>query len=322
MTTLLLTQANFGQHRTPQGHPERAGRLAAVIKALEQPRFARLEREEAPQGDLTLAEIVHSETVMDRVRAARPAEGIGQIDADTFVSATSLDASATALGGVLRGIEAVVLGEADNAFVAARPPGHHAERDRPMGFCLVNTIAIAARQAQRLYGAERVAIVDFDVHHGNGTQDIFEDDPSVFYASSHQMPLFPGTGAPSETGVGNIVNAALRAGTGTDAMRAAYTERILPALDAFSPDLILVSAGFDAERRDPLAQLEWVGDDYAWLTGKLLDIAARRCSNRIVSMLEGGYDLAGLASGVSAHVGMLLTGQAGPDSDHQEGQAQ
>lgn len=322
MTTLLITQTNFEQHQTPQGHPERAGRLEAVARALDMPRFSALRREIAPQGDLSLAEIVHSETVMDRIRAARPAEGIGQIDADTFVSATSLDASSTALGGVLRGIEAVVLGEADNAFIAARPPGHHAERDRPMGFCLVNTIAIAARQAQRLYGAERIAIVDFDVHHGNGTQDIFADDPSVFYASSHQMPLFPGTGAPHETGVGNIVNAALGAGTGGQEMRAAYNERILPALDSFAPDLILVSAGFDAERRDPLAQLEWVGSDYAWLTGKLLDIAARRCSNRLVSMLEGGYDLDGLASGVSAHVGMLLTGQAGPDSEGREGQAQ
>ena len=207
------------------------------------------------------------------------------------------------------------MGEADNAFVAARPPGHHAERDRSMGFCLVNTIAIAARQAQRLYGAERIAIVDFDVHHGNGTQNIFEDDPSVFYASSHQMPLYPYTGAPSETGVGNIVNAALASRTGGQEMREAYNDRILPALDAFAPDLILISAGFDAEKRDPLAQLEWVGDDYAWLTGKLMDIAAKRCSNRIVSMLEGGYDLGGLASGVSAHVGMLLTGKAGTDSD-------
>ncbi|SDG38946.1 histone deacetylase family protein [Pelagibacterium luteolum] len=314
MTTLLISQSNGAAHRTPQGHAERQERIEAAQKALSHPRFSTIQRETAAPGDLELAELVHSPAVMDIIRQVRPAEGIGQIDPDTFVSERSLEASATALGGVLRGIEAVVMGQADNAFLLSRPPGHHAERDRSMGFCLVNTIAIAARQAQRLFGAERVAIIDFDVHHGNGTQNIFESDPSVFYASSHQMPLYPGTGAPHETGVGNVVNTALKAGTGGDEMRMAYKERILPALDNFAPDLILVSAGFDAERRDPLAQLEWVGSDYAWLTGKLMDIAARRCSNRIVSMLEGGYDLGGLASGVSAHVGMLLTGEAGPDS--------
>jgi acetoin utilization deacetylase AcuC-like enzyme len=315
MTTLLLSQTNGAAHLTPQGHAERQERIEAAAKALDRPRFSALKREAAPPGDLELAELVHSEKVMDTIRELRPAEGIRQIDADTFVSGRSLDASATALGGVLRAVEAVVLGEADNAFVLSRPPGHHAERERSMGFCLVNTIAIAARQVQRLYGAERIAIIDFDVHHGNGTQDIFKDDPSVFYASSHQMPLYPWTGAPHETGVGNIVNAALDAGTGGGEMREAYKGHILPALDNFAPDLILISAGFDAERRDPLAQLEWVGSDYAWLTGKLMDIAAKRCSNRVVSMLEGGYDLDGLASGVSAHVGMLLTGEAGPDHD-------
>ncbi|WP_196259606.1 histone deacetylase family protein [Pelagibacterium limicola] len=320
MTTLLVSQTNFERHQTPQGHPERADRLKAVARALEHPRFGALKREAAPSGDLALAELVHSQKVMDRVRAARPAEGVGQIDEDTFISSGSLDAAATALGGILRGIEAVVMGEAHNAFVAARPPGHHAERDRPMGFCLVNTIAIAARQAQRLYGAERIAIIDFDVHHGNGTQDIFEKDPSIFYASSHQMPLYPFTGSPDETGVGNVVNAALKAGTGGEEMREAYRHRILPALDNFAPDIILISAGFDAERRDPLAQLEWVGSDYAWLTGKLMDIAEKRCSNRIVSLLEGGYDLGGLASGVAAHIGMLLTGEAGTERENEEPQ--
>ncbi len=315
MTTLLISQTNGADHQTPAGHPERAERIAAATKALSHPRFGALKREEAQAGDLSLADLVHGPAVMNTIRKVRPAEGLAQIDPDTFVSAKSLEASATALGGVLRGIEAVVMGEADNVFIASRPPGHHAERDRPMGFCLVNTIAIAARQAQRLYGAERIAIVDFDVHHGNGTQDIFEGDPSVLYASSHQMPLFPFTGNPSETGVGNIVNTALRAGTDGEEMRLAYREQILKAVDNFAPDLILVSAGFDAERRDPLAQLNWVGGDYARLTGKLMDIAARRCSNRLVSMLEGGYDLGGLASGVSAHVGMLLTGEAGSDSD-------
>ncbi|MAN76380.1 histone deacetylase family protein [Pelagibacterium flavum] len=315
MTTLLISQTNGSAHATPSGHVERQERIEAAAKALSHPRFGALTREMAGPGDLELAELVHSRKVMDTIRATRPAEGIGQIDPDTFVSSRSLEAAATALGGVLRGVEAVILGEAHNAFVLARPPGHHAERDRSMGFCLVNTIAIAARQAQRLHGAERVAIIDFDVHHGNGTQDIFADDPSVFYASSHQMPLYPGTGAPHEDGVGNIVNAALPAGSGGAEMRVVYKEQILPALDNFAPDLILVSAGFDAERRDPLAQLEWVGSDFAWLTGKLMDIAEKRCSNRLVSMLEGGYDLGGLASGVSAHVGMLLTGEAGPEYD-------
>lgn len=318
MTTLLLSQTNGARHVTPQDHVERQDRIEAAAKALDHPRLTALLREDAPTGDLSLAELVHSPTVMDTLRDLRPAEGIRQIDADTFVAAQSLDAAATALGGVLRGIEAVVLGEADNAFVLSRPPGHHAERDRSMGFCLVNTIAIAARQAQRLYGAERIAIIDFDVHHGNGTQNIFQDDPNVFYASSHQMPLFPGTGAPGETGVGNVVNVALRPGTGGDEMRLGYNDLILPALDNFAPDLILVSAGFDAERRDPLGQLEWEASDFAWLTGKLMDIAEKRCSNRLVSMLEGGYDLGGLASGVAAHVGMLLTGEAGPDFDHQQ----
>ncbi|MCD7059332.1 histone deacetylase family protein [Pelagibacterium xiamenense] len=316
MTTLLVSQTNGDTHKTPKGHAERPERLEAIANVLAQPRFGRLAREDAPAGDLALAELVHAPSVLDVIRKMRPAEGIGQIDPDTFVSGKSLDAVGTALGGGLRALEAVVMGEADNAFVAARPPGHHAERDRSMGFCLINTIAILARQAQRLHGAERVAIVDFDVHHGNGTQDIFKDDKSVFYASSHQWPLYPGTGRPEETGVGNVVNCPLPEGSDGQAMREVYRERIFPALDAFRPDIILVSAGFDAERRDPLAQLEWVADDYAWLTGKLLDIADRRCSNRLVSMLEGGYDLAGLASGVAAHVGVLLTGEAG--TEHEE----
>jgi acetoin utilization deacetylase AcuC-like enzyme len=311
MTTLLVVQTNSDAHATPQGHPERPDRISAVVDALASPRFALARREDAAAGDLSLAELVHAPKVMDTIRRIRPAEGIGQIDEDTFISAKSLEAAGTALGGGLRALEAVMHGQADNAFVAARPPGHHAERNRSMGFCLVNTVAIIARQAQRLYGAERVAIVDFDVHHGNGTQDIFQNDPSVFYASSHQMPLYPNTGSPSETGVGNIVNVALKPETGGAEMREAYGEVILPALHNFAPDILLISAGFDAERRDPLAQLNWVGNDFSWLTGKLMDMADRHCSNRIVSMLEGGYDLGGLASGVSAHVAMLLSGETG-----------
>ncbi len=308
MTTLLVSQPNFAEHQTPQGHPERADRIRAVNDALDDPAFSALLRRDALTGDLMLAELVHDGEYLGKLRDARPAEGIGQLDTDTFISDGSLDVAAVGLGGALAALDAVVLGEADNAFCAIRPPGHHAEIARPMGFCLINTVAIVAREAQRKYGADRVAIVDFDVHHGNGTQDIFKDDPTVFYASSHQMPLYPGTGLPSETGVGNVVNVALPSHSGGDAMREAYKDTILPALDNFAPDLVLISAGFDAHHRDPLAQLEWVDEDYAWLTGKLMDVAERRCANRIVSLLEGGYDLRGLSGGVRQHVTRLLKG--------------
>ena len=311
MTTLLVSQPNFADHVTPQGHPERADRIRAVEEALARPRFDALMRRNAPSGDLTLAELVHDGRYMAKLRDARPAEGIGQLDADTFISADSLSAAATGLGGALMALDAVLLGEADNAFCAIRPPGHHAEIATPMGFCLINTAAIIAREAQRKYGAERIAIVDFDVHHGNGTQDIFKADPTVFYASSHQMPLYPGTGKPSETGVGNICNVPLDANSGGDVMREVYLARILPALVDFSPDLIILSAGFDAHERDPLAQLNWTSADFGWLTGKLMDVAERACGNRIVSLLEGGYDLRGLAGGVSHHVAVLMDGAVG-----------
>ena len=308
MTTLLVSQPNFADHQTPQGHPERPDRIRAVNAALANPAFETLVRRDAPYGDLLLAELVHDGRFLGRLRDARPAEGIGQIDTDTYISDGSLDTIATGLGGALAALDAVLLGEADNAFCAIRPPGHHAEIDRPMGFCLINTIAITAREAQRKYGADRVAIIDFDVHHGNGTQDIFKDDPSVFYASSHQMPLFPGTGHPSETGVGNIVNAALPDGSGGETMREAYEQVILPALENFAPDLLLISAGFDAHHLDPLAGLQWEDHDFAWVTAKLMEVAGRRCANRIVSLLEGGYDLRGLSGGVSQHVTTLLRG--------------
>lgn len=311
MTTLLVTQRNFESHVTPPGHVERPDRIRAIEQALEDERFEGLEREDAPSGDLTLAELVHDPRYLDALRAIRPAEGIRQIDADTFISSGSLDAAATALGAGLRALEAVILGEADNGFCLVRPPGHHAEIATPMGFCLVNTIAIVAREAERKYGAERIGIVDFDVHHGNGTQDIFKADRSVFYGSSHQMPLFPGTGAADETGVGNIVNVPLPAGSDGELMREAYSSRILPALEDFRPDLILVSAGFDADRRDPIAGLEWEPADFAWVTGKLMDIAGRRCDDRLISLLEGGYDLKGLAQGAAAHVAMLESGRLG-----------
>jgi acetoin utilization deacetylase AcuC-like enzyme len=311
VTTLLVSQPNFADHVTPQGHPERADRIRAVEEALSRPRFDKLLRRNAPSGDLMLAELVHDSRYLSRLRDGRPAEGIGQIDADTFISADSLAVVATGLGGALSALDAVLLGEVDNAFCAIRPPGHHAEIATPMGFCLINTIAVVAREAQRKYGAERIAIVDFDVHHGNGTQDIFKADSTVFYASSHQMPLYPGTGKPSETGVGNITNVPLDPNSDGSSMREAYASHIIPALIDFSPDLILISAGFDAHERDPLAQLNWNSADFGWLTGKLMDVAERACGNRIVSLLEGGYDLKGLAGGASHHVAMLMDGAIG-----------
>ena len=318
MTTLLVSQPNFESHVTPSGHPERADRIRAVDEALSRDRFAKLKRRDAISGDLTLAELVHAPDYLARLRAARPAEGIGRIDEDTFISSGSLDAVATALGAGLMALDAVLLGEVDNAFCAVRPPGHHAEIEMPMGFCLVNTIAVVAREAQRKYGADRVAIVDFDVHHGNGTADIFKADASVLYASSHQMPLYPGTGSRAETGVGNIFNTPLPPRSDGKAMQQAYNDIILPALEAFHPDLLLISAGFDADYRDPLAQLNWRPDDFAWVTGQLMDFAGRRCANRIVSLLEGGYDRAGLAAGVTSHDAMLQDGTLGVARDRRE----
>ena len=308
MSTVLVSQANFESHVTPSGHPERAERIRAIEQALSDSRFDKLLRKEAPEADIGLAELVHGAGYLQRLRAARPAEGIGRIDEDTFISSGSLDAVATGLGGALLALDTVLLGETENAFCAIRPPGHHAERDRPMGFCLVNTIAVVAREAQRKYGAERVAIVDWDVHHGNGTQDIFWDDPSVLYCSTHQMPLYPGTGAKNETGAGNIVNAPLAPRTGSDTFRDAFLSRILPSIDAFRPDLVIISAGFDAHHRDPLAEIDLTEEDFDWATGQLMEKASTHSAGRLVSLLEGGYDLQGLAFSTAAHVGRLMKG--------------
>ncbi len=221
----------------------------------------------------------------------------------------SLVAALTGIGGAVAAVDAVFKGEADNAFIAARPPGHHAEKNKVMGFCFFNNVAIAARYAQRAHGAERVAIVDWDVHHGNGTQDIFWDDPSVLFCSTHQIPLYPGTGAKDETGVrNNIVNAPLSPNSGSEHFRDAFRTRVLPALENFRPDLLLISAGFDAHHRDPLAQINLVGEDFDWATGRLIDIAGRSAGNRIVSLLEGGYDLQGLAESAGLHILRLMRG--------------
>ena len=308
MTTRLYTHPIYLEHLTPAGHPERPERLEALEQAFSDERFSDLDRQQPDAADETMVLLAHPETHLASVKSAIPEEGIRPVDADTSASPKSFEAALTAIGGAVAGVDDVFSGTADNVFLAARPPGHHAETDRAMGFCFFNQAAIAARHAQRTHGAERVAIVDWDVHHGNGTQEIFWDDPSVLYCSTHQMPLFPGSGAKDETGAGNIVNAPLSPQTGSERFREAFRERVLPAIDNMRPDLIIVSAGFDAHHRDPLAEINLTGDDFDWATGKLMNAAERYCDNRLVSVLEGGYDLAGLAESATAHVERLMRG--------------
>ncbi|HEV7435665.1 MAG TPA: histone deacetylase family protein, partial [Pseudorhizobium sp.] len=234
---------------------------------------------------------------------------IHQIEADTYVGPKSLQAALTGIGAAMAAVDDVFTGQADNVFVAARPPGHHAEKTKAMGFCLFNNAAIAARHAQKTYGVERVAIVDWDVHHGNGTQDIFWDDPSVLFCSTHQMPLYPWTGARDETGTkNNIVNAPLEANSASEHFRDAFKTRVLPALEDFRPDFLIISAGFDAHHRDPLAQINLVGDDFDWATGRLMEVAGKYSGNRLISLLEGGYDLEGLAESAGLHICRLMKG--------------
>jgi len=308
MVTRLYTHPVFLEHLTPPGHPERPDRLRAIERVLDDEAFSALDRVKAPEGDEATILYVHPEDHVARVRAAIPETGIVSIDADTSASPKSWQAAVTAIGAANAAVDDVFEGRAANVFVAARPPGHHAEKTTAMGFCLFNTAAIAARHAQKQHQAERVAIVDWDVHHGNGTQDIFWDDPSVLYCSTHQMPLYPGTGARSETGAGNIVNAPLAPRTGSDLFRDAFLSRVLPSIDNFAPDLIIISAGFDAHHRDPLAEINLTEEDFDWATGQLMERAGRHSGNRLVSLLEGGYDLQGLAFSVAAHVGRLMKG--------------
>jgi acetoin utilization deacetylase AcuC-like enzyme len=309
MATLLLHHAAFAAHRTAPGHPERPDRYRAVEAALSRPQFDALVREEAEPADLATTRYVHSNCYVDALEAARPDDGYVYLDGgDTMMEPSSWETALRGVGATLQAVDRVLSGDAQNAFVACRPPGHHAEAERAMGFCLFNNISIGARHAQRKHGLARVAIVDFDVHHGNGTQQIFYSDPSVLYASTHQMPLFPGTGAVRETGVGNIFNSPLAPGDGGAELRAAFQDRILPALHAFSPELIIVSAGFDAHERDPLGSLRMTAADFAWVTRELMTSAERLCDGRLVAVLEGGYDLQGLTDSVIAHVGELLKG--------------
>ncbi|HXK54397.1 MAG TPA: histone deacetylase family protein [Hyphomicrobiales bacterium] len=306
MTTLLLTHADCLAHEVPPGHPERPDRLRAVLGALEGDDFAALVREEAPLGTLDHARLAHDPRHVAHIRDSAPKSDFAGLDPDTVMSPKSLDAALRAIGAVIRAVDQVVAGKADNAFCAVRPPGHHAERGRAMGFCLFNNIAIGALHARRAHGLARVAVVDFDVHHGNGTQDIFREDETLFYGSTHQMPLYPGTGAAAERGVGNIFNAPLAPGAGSLQFREAMERVILPALDAFAPELVMVSAGFDAHMRDPLANLALSEDDYAWASERLLEAARAHAGGRLVSALEGGYDLEALKGSARAHVGALL----------------
>jgi acetoin utilization deacetylase AcuC-like enzyme len=293
----------------PEGHPERPDRLRAVERALEAEPFAPLIRLEAPRATHEQIALCHPPAYIRKLLDAAPAEGLVALDADTVMSPGTMEAAFRGVGGAILAVDEVMAGRARNAFSAMRPPGHHAEREKAMGFCFFNQAAIAARHAQRAHGAKRVAIVDWDVHHGNGTQDIFWNDGSVLYASTHEMPLYPGTGAPSERGAQNtIVNVALGAGDGSDAFREAFDLAVLPRVDSFCPDLVIISAGFDAHWRDPLADINLREADFAWATSKLMDIADRRCSGRIVSVLEGGYDLQALTLSAAAHVGALMGG--------------
>jgi acetoin utilization deacetylase AcuC-like enzyme len=311
LTTLLISHPSALDHATPPGHPERADRIRAVETALADPSFAALMREEAPLAQFGDALICHEDEYVSELEASLPqagtAEGCIALDADTFASPGSRHAILRAVGGAMRATDAVMMGEASNAFVAMRPPGHHAEKHRAMGFCFFNNAAIAARHAQRKHGAQRVAIIDWDVHHGNGTQAIFWDDPSVLFCSTHEMPLYPGTGAICETGEnGTIVNVPLRAGDDGAVFKEAFSTSVLPRIVDFAPDFIVISAGFDAHHRDPLANLRLVADDFAWATGQIMAIADKSCGGRVVSLLEGGYDLRGLSESVTAHVGSLM----------------
>ncbi|WP_323783791.1 histone deacetylase family protein [Thalassovita sp.] len=305
MTTAFYTHSDCLNHQTPTGHPEQVGRLQSVTEALQG--FDALDRRDAPLAPDRLIGLCHPQSYIDRIAAAEPQQGCIALDEDTFMSPGSLQAARRAVGGACAAVDAVMTGEVANAFVACRPPGHHAERETPMGFCLFGNIAIAAKHAIMAHGLTRVVIVDFDVHHGNGTQELLWTEDKVLFFSSHQSPLWPGTGTESERGkFDQIVNLPLAPQTGSLEMRNTYVRQVFPMIEAYKPELILISAGFDAHRADPLAQLEWEVDDYTWITEHLCDLASRHCAGRVVSTLEGGYDLTALAASAAAHVQVLM----------------
>jgi acetoin utilization deacetylase AcuC-like enzyme len=313
MTTLLLTHPCFVDHDTGYGHPERPDRMRAIDKVLAHELFSDLKREEAPlRADVEEAiALAHPRAYIDWVKSLRPSEGEEpvRLDPDTVLSPKSWEPALRAVGAGLAAVDAVMdpaKSGVKNAFAQVRPCGHHAEVKRAMGFCIFNNAAVAALYARKTYGLERVAVVDFDVHHGNGTQDIFWSDKDLYFASTHQMPLYPGTGALNETGVGNVWNAPLRPGDGGDPFKEALRSRILPSLRNFGPDLVLISAGFDAHQDDPLANLRLLEPDFAWATSQIAEIADKHAQGRLVSMLEGGYNLAALAKSVGVHVRALM----------------
>lgn len=307
MSTLLLSHLACLGHEPGAHHPERPARLEAVLRALEAPRFAALERAEAPVAPLEAVARAHSPGYVQQILDAVPERGLAMLDGDTLLSPGSGEAALRAAGAVLLAVDRVIEGEADNAFCAVRPPGHHAEPARPMGFCLFNNVALGALHAQAHHGLGRVAVVDFDVHHGNGTQARFWAEPELFFASSHQMPLYPGSGAAAERGLAdNVVNLPLPPGAGSELFRRGWAETILPALRHFRPELILVSAGFDGHADDPLANLTLAAEDFGWVTGEIAAVAAECAGGRLVSSLEGGYDLDALAASAEAHVAALM----------------
>ena len=307
MNTFYFTHPLFLEHETGLGHPESSFRLRSINVVLKRPEFSNLLWKQATAASLDRVRLIHTQAHVDHVLGGIPTQGQAHLDPDTVVSPRSGDAALHAVGAVCAAVDAVIAGDCRNAFCGLRPPGHHAEPDRVMGFCLFNNIAIAAEHARKQHHLHRVAIVDFDVHHGNGTQAAFSKNPDVLYASTHQSPWYPGTGSVSEIGVGNIFNAPLKTGSGSDEFRAAMESRILPAVDAFKPELLLVSAGFDAHRDDPLAGLNLVEEDYAWITKKLMELADRHARGRLVSALEGGYNLEALGESVAVHVQTLMT---------------
>ncbi len=304
----LISHPACAGHDPGPYHPECPARIRAVLQALEHPDFAPLLREQAPQATREQLERAHPAAYVERVLALLPEPGERiAIDPDTVVGPGSLEAVLRAAGGSVAAVDAVMAGRASAAFAAVRPPGHHAETERAMGFCFFNNAAVAARHARARWGLARVAVVDFDVHHGNGTEDIAGPDPALFYASSHQHPCYPGTGSPRERGVaGNVVNVQLPPGTGSEHFRAAWDGTILPALAAWRPELLIISAGFDAHRADPLAELRLETADFAWLTDRLLAVTDPHTGGRVVSLLEGGYDLDALADASAAHVRRLM----------------
>jgi acetoin utilization deacetylase AcuC-like enzyme len=308
MTTLLLTHPACLGHEPGPHHPERPERLSAILAALQNEEFANLARAEAPLATAEQLTRVHPEAYVQAMLGARPAPGeYAMIDGDTILSHGSIDAALRAAGAVVAGVDAVMSGRDRTAFAAVRPPGHHATPDIPGGFCIFNNVAIGARHAQARHGVGKVALLDFDVHHGQGTQAVVEIDPSLFYGSTHQYPLYPGTGHANERGVdGNVANVPLRPSSGSAQFRHAWGEIILPQLDRFAPELLIVSAGFDAHKADPLAQLSLETEDFAWISRELLAIADRHAKGRLVSALEGGYDLEALAEATAAHVRVLM----------------